>query len=278
MSSEILNIEALNKSFVNTVKIFNKNKKEKNFIINDFDMFVPRNSISALIGGNGAGKTTLFNIISGFMKPDSGEINYYITNNGKKIEPLIDKKPHEITKLGIGRMFQDTHIFPEMTVLENMMISDEKKFGENPYISLFLQHKLKKIENERKKEAEEIFKELFGYNNHLWAKRNDLASTLSYGQQRLLALARLFMGEYKLILLDEPTSGVNPKLILKILVIIKKLNKEKNVTILLIEHNMKVVMEIADFCNFMSHGKRTAFGTPEDVLGDDTVRKNYLGI
>jgi branched-chain amino acid transport system ATP-binding protein len=175
-------------------------------------------------------------------------------------------------------MFQDTHIFPEMTVLENMLIADKRKYGEQPFISLFKSKKSQRIEKERIDAAKSIFYELFGEDNTLWNKRNEAAGVLSYGQQRLLGLARIFMGNYKLVLLDEPTSGINPQLIAKILEIIKKMVKEKDMAVLLIEHNMKVVLDIADFCSFMSHGKITAFGTPDDVLGNDAVRKDYLGI
>lgn len=277
MIEDILKIESLSKSFVKNRQKINGKDDERYYIIDNLSFEIPKDSITALIGGNGAGKTTLFNLISGFMRPDAGEILYYGKDNGKP-ENLEWEKPHKITMKGIGRMFQDTHIFPEMTVLENMLIADKRKYGEQPFISLFKSKKSQRIEKERIDAAKSIFCELFGEDNTLWNKRNEAAGTLSYGQQRLLGLARIFMGNYKLVLLDEPTSGINPQLIVKILEIIRKMVKEKNMTVLLIEHNMKVVLDIADFCSFMSHGKITAFGTPDDVLGNDAVRKDYLGI
>ena len=276
MEEIILQVDSLKKSFVrNIINKRGEEADERFFIIDDLNLFIPKGKITALIGGNGAGKTTLFNIISGFIEADSGDVVFQ--GNPKEIS-LLKLPPHKITRLGIGRMFQDSHIFQGMTVLENMLIADHNNFGEMPFVSLFKNKKDYEIEKQRMAKAREIFNELFGENNPFWQKRNDLAGTLSFGQQRLLGLARLFMGNYKLVLLDEPTAGVNPKIIKQILNIIRKLVNEKGITVFLIEHNMKVVLELADFCSFMSHGKITAFGTPSDVIGNDEVRKTYLGM
>ncbi len=276
MEEIILQVDSLKKSFVrNIIDRRGEEADERFFIIDDLNLLIPKGKITALIGGNGAGKTTLFNIISGFVEADSGDVLFQ--GNPKEIS-LLKLPPHKITRLGIGRMFQDNHIFQGMTILENMLIADHNDFGELPFVSLFKNKKDKEIEAQRIAKSREIFDELFGNNNPFWQKRNELAGTLSFGQQRLLGLARLFMGNYKLVLLDEPTAGVNPEIIKQILNIIRKLVKEKEMTVFLIEHNMKVVLEIADFCSFMSHGKITAFGTPEDVIGNDEVRKTYLGM
>lgn len=276
MHENILHIEDIKLAYVrNILNKRGEQQDERFYIIDDLDLMVPRGKITALIGGNGAGKTTLFNIISGFVHPESGKIIYHGNSKPAKI---IGKKPYKITRLGIGRMFQDNHIFPEMSVLENMLIADSNDFGETPFISLFLNGRNEWAENKRKKEAEDIFIDLFGKDNPFWEKRHQPANLLSYGQQRLLGLARLFMGEYNLVLLDEPTAGVNPKIIRQAMEIIRRMVEEKGMTIFLIEHNMKVVLDVADFCSFMSHGKITAFGTPEDVIGNDKVRKTYLGI
>ena len=276
MNENVLQIEDIKLAYVrNIINKRGEQQDERFYIIDDLDLMVPRGKITALIGGNGAGKTTLFNIISGFVHPESGKILFHSNSIPVKI---LGRKPHKITRLGIGRMFQDNHIFPEMSVLENMLIADNNNFGEAPFISLFLSKKNARIENERKKKAQEIFNELFGKDNPFWKKRHHSAGDLSYGQQRLLGLARLFMGEYDLVLLDEPTAGVNPQIIKQAMNIIRRMVEEKGMTVFLIEHNMKVVLEVADFCSFMSHGKITAFGTAEDVLGDDEVRKTYLGV
>ena len=270
----ILEIESVVKSFSrNIINVRGVEEDERFYIIDDLSLTVPLRKITALIGGNGAGKTTLFNVISGFVPADSGKVFFY---NQRKIK-LMDLQPYKITRLGIGRLFQDNHIFLNMTVLDNMLIADSNRYGELPFISLCYPKRNRSFENERIQKAKKVFRELFGDSNPFWGKRNDPASSLSYGQQRLLGLARLFMGEYSLVLLDETTSGINPDLIKDILKIIKKMVEEKGVTVFLIEHNMKFVLQIAHFCSFMSDGKVMAFGTPKDVIGDDEVRITYLG-
>ena len=275
MNNDVLKIEDLNKSF--TKNIINKRGKEENErfnIIDELDLFIPEGKITTLIGGNGAGKTTLFNIISRFTEADSGRIHFH---NNQWLN-ILKQPAHKLKHIGIGRLFQDNHIFQQMTVLENMLIADDSEWGERPFTSLFNAKKNKDIEKIRTKKVKIIFSEIFGIENPFWQKRNDLASSLSFGQQRLLGLARLFMGDYKLVLLDEPTAGVNPELVKKICEIIKSMVEKKGLTVFLIEHNMKVVLEIADFCSFMSHGKITAFGSPKDVIGDENVRRTYLGM
>ena len=273
-SEYILEIESVTKGFSkNIVNLRGEEDNERFNIIDELSLMVPKNKVTALIGGNGAGKTTLFNVISGFIDADSGNIFF---SNKERIN-LIGLQPHCITRFGIGRLFQDNHIFLGMTVLENMMIADSNRYGELPFISMFSPKKNQDSEDNRTQKAKDIFQELFGASNPFWGKRDDPTDSLSFGQQRLLGLARLFMGDYSLILLDEPTSGINPNLVRDILGIIKKMVAEKEISIFLIEHNMRFVLEIADFCNFMSHGCITAFGTPKDVIGDNEVRKTYLG-
>lgn len=275
-SSCILELDSITKSYVrNIVNVRGELQDERFYIIDDLDLDVPKGKITALIGGNGAGKTTLFNIISGLLMTDSGNISYQA---GILPKSIIGLQNYQIARLGIGRMFQDNHIFQEMTVLDNMLVADSDNFGEIPFVSLFKKSKSFKAEKRRTDKACEIFNQLFGSYKDLWDKRDYLAKDLSYGQQRLLGLARLFMGKYDLVLLDEPTAGVNPAIIENIKQVINKMVSEKNMSVFLIEHNMKVVLDLANFCSFMSHGKITAFGTPDDVIGDVEVRKTYLGI
>ena len=275
MNDIILQIDSLTKSFVrNTINLRGESEDERFNIIDNLNLIVPQGEITALIGGNGAGKTTLFNIISGFLPADAGDIIY---RNNKHNINLKYLPSYKIAGSGIGRMFQDNHIFPGMSVLENMLLADSSSFGELPFLSIFKAKISNKIEQKRIDKARNIFIDLFGKDNPFWGKRNDTANSLSYGQQRLLGLARLFMGNYDLVLLDEPTSGVNLQIIKQAMAIVRRMVKERGVTVFLIEHNMKVVLELADFCNFMSHGKITAFGTPDDILGNDQVRKTYLG-
>ncbi len=276
MDDIILQIEGVKKSFVrNIINVRGQEEDERFYIVDDLDLMIPRAKITALIGGNGAGKTTLFNIISGLMRAETGDIRYQTGSQHKSIKNL---KPYKITRLGIGRLFQDNHIFHEMSVLENMLIADADFFGEVPFISLWKSKRTRNVEARRIEKVEAVFSSLFGEENPFWEKRFQLAKELSFGQQRLLGLARLFMGTYQLVLLDEPTAGVNPQIIKQSMAIIKSMVEERGMTVFLIEHNMKVVLDVADFCSFMSHGKVTAFGTPDDVIGNDEVRKTYLGM
>jgi ABC-type branched-subunit amino acid transport system ATPase component len=275
-NDDILNIISVKKSFFKkTLNGGGEEFDEQYYALDTKRLAVEKGKVTALIGGNGAGKTTLFNIISGFEKPDAGEIIY--SPNGISTN-LKDKKPFEVSKLGIGRMFQDNHIFHNMSVLENMLVADSNSFGEYPFISMLFKKKDNKMEESRTEKAKTIFQDLFGNNNPFWNKRHEAAGRLSYGQQRLLGLARLLMGDYKILLLDEPTSGVNPSTIRKCVEIINYFVEEKGLSIFLIEHNMQVVLEISNWCYFLSHGKEVAFGYADEVLNNDDVRKTYLGI
>ncbi len=232
--------------------------------------------ITSLIGPNGAGKTTLFNLISGFLKPDDGEIvlenRRWMMDDGGLQEVRIDRMtPYEIARLGIGRLFQDVRIFKKMNCIDNI-VTGRRIAGENPLEALFLRKKVKLDEDIAIKEAEEIL-EFVG----LKEKERIFAEDLSYGQQKLLSIARLLYGDFDILLLDEPTAGVNPAMIEKILEVIKNLAKT-NKTIIIIEHNMNVVYRISDWVYFMNEGSIVAFGLPDEVLGNEEVRRIYIGL
>lgn len=268
----ILHIESISKTFNSNRIIRNVNEDDNKHLLNNFSLFVKSGEITALIGGNGSGKTTLFNIISGFTKADSGRIYF---ENGKRNE-ISSMQPHQISRLGIGRMFQDNHIFPEMSILDNMLIADDNLFGEKAFVSLFNPKKNRSTELKRREEAEMIFNTLFGESNSFLRKLNEKAKSLSYGQQRLLGIARLMMAGNKILLLDEPTAGVNPQTIDRISVAIRRMVTDFNLTIFLIEHNMRFISEIADTCAFISNGRIEVQGSPELVLNNEYVRKTYL--
>lgn len=275
MSKDILTIRSLTKSFSRRIKNPEGiDENEQYWVINQLFLNVPKGKVIALIGGNGAGKTTLFNIISGFVKPDKGSISYSI--NDKTVE-LLNLAPHRIASLNIGRMFQDNHVFPEMSVLDNMLIADNLHLGEKPFMPLIFWKRIKQDESVRLAKVQAIFRNLFGNDNTFWEKRESLAGSLSYGQQRLLGLARLFMRDYNLLLLDEPSAGVNPEVIEQIKILIRNFTHNGQ-TVILIEHNLEVVQDIADFCCFMDQGRITLMGTPEDVIGNNEVKKSYLGL
>ncbi len=270
----ILNIESLTKAYSSSYKEPHGGMgSEQHIIVNEVSFQIPKGEVVALIGGNGAGKTTLFNIISGFVNPDKGNIRFYDESSETE---LLRLTPEHRTNLGIGRMFQDNHIFPEMNVLDNMLVADATHKCDKPFANIFFKKKCKKKENERTDKARDIFTKLFGESNDFWTKRFDLAGNLSYGQQRLLGLARLFMRDYKLLLLDEPTAGVNPEIVKQIINIIRKLS-DQGQTVFLIEHNVVVVEEVAGFCLFMDEGRMLFKGRTKEVFEKEEVKKSFIG-
>lgn len=221
---------------------------------------VEEGSITGLIGPNGAGKTTLFNIISGFEKPTLGNIYF----EGMDISTL---EPYDIVALGLCRTFQITRLFPNLTCLENIMVS---KKVPNSYMEILGEV----VESDGllvKRSVE--FLELVG----LLEKKNILARNISYGQQKLLELARTLATEPRLLLLDEPLAGVNPKMIETIKRKIREIKKAGH-TILLIEHNLSAVMELCDKVVVLDHGEKLAEGRPAAVRANRQVIGAYLGV
>jgi len=266
MKKIILSIRHISKSFYSKTS-------GNNYILKNLDLDIGRNQITALIGGNGTGKTTLFNIISRFVEPDNPK-NAKILYNDKN---LLTYNAYQLASLGIGRLFQDAHIFPDLSILENMLVADADMYGEKPFENILFSKKVRFKEKERTEKAVSILNELFGKKSIFVEQTHLPAGNLSYGQQRLLGLARLMMGDYQLILLDEPTAGVNIKLNDKISEIILLL-KEKGKTVFLIEHNMAFVRKIADETAFMDKQKILLKGKTSEVLDNENVQKNYLGI
>ena len=225
---------------------------------------VEPNTITGLIGPNGSGKSTLFNLISRFYNKDRGEIYF----KGKKIEGI---EPYKVAMLGIGRTFQISEVPEKMTVLENLLLAPKNQLGEGIF-SVFLHHLKIKKENEKLlKNAYDILEVIQLYN-----LRNEYAGNLSGGQKKLLSLGRILMSDPALLLLDEPTAGVNPTLVKDLMVAIKNLRDEKGVTILLVEHNMKVISEICDRVIVLDFGKKIAEGTPEEIQRNEEVLEAYL--
>ncbi|MDR1897949.1 MAG: ATP-binding cassette domain-containing protein [Prevotellaceae bacterium] len=248
-------------------------------ILDSLNLCVERGKITALVGGNGTGKTTLFNIISGFQKDCSGEIVF----NDKKINTL---SPSGIARQGIGRLFQGKSLLPDLTLLENMKLhaSTLTEFktpkglrDETPFAYLFRSKRQREIENTKEARAIEVLNNLFGNENKYLEMLHTLGSDFSYGEQRLLSLAGLFMGSYSLLLLDEPTAGVNPVYIEQIRRIIRQMAGEGK-TILLIEHNMQFVRDIADKVVYLDNGKIQFEGTATEVLNNQEVKNSYLGV
>ncbi len=232
--------------------------------VNDVTLDIPDGSIFGLIGPNGAGKTTLFNLISGVYKPTSGKIYF----GGKQIEGTT---PYKINELGIARTYQNINLFKKMTALENVMVGCHTKSNSGIFDSII---KTKKHKNEEKailEKSMEILKSM-----GLEDKANLKASNLSYGEQRRLEIARAMASEPKLILLDEPAAGMNANEKLELNETIKKINK-LGITVLLVEHDMKVVMNICDTVCVLNYGKKLCVGDPDYVTSNDEVIEAYLG-
>ena len=279
MSDIILNIEGITKTFARKIKSGNgQDGTEINTVLDNFYLSVEKGKVTALIGGNGSGKTTLFNIITGLIPANSGNIQFL---NGES-NSLINMTPHKIARLGVGRLFQDAHIFRELSILDNMLLADSSRYGEGPFISVFAHNKVKIMEKSRLEKVEKIFSDLFEDDKTLYDKfllnLSEPARNLSYGQQRLLAISRLFMSQNnKLLLLDEPSSGVSPAMLDRITYIIRRV-VEQGMTVFLIEHNMRFMAKISYTCAFLDSGKVELVGKPVEIMNNDLVKKQYLGI
>lgn len=232
--------------------------------VNGCSFSVAEGSITGLIGPNGAGKTTAFNIVTGFIPADSGTISF----RGERIDGLA---PHSIFEKGIARTFQIPRELRLMTVLENLMIVPGAQAGERFWNAWFRPGSVRRDEAAIARRAREIleFVELI----HL---ENELAANLSVGQKKLLELARVLMADPAMILLDEPTAGVNPTLMNKLAGFIKTLRDEGK-TFLLIEHNMELIADLCDTVIVMNNGRQLVEGRPDEVRSHPEVLEAYLG-
>lgn len=233
--------------------------------VDDVSLEFEAGKTTALIGPNGAGKTTLFHLITGALRCDAGRILL----RGERIDGLA---PWQTARKGIGRLFQDIRVFRNLTVLENAMSGFKSQLGENPLLSIVRRSAVARQELLLSSEARNWLNTV-----GLASYTSNLAEELSYGQQKLLALARLFATGSDVLLLDEPTAGINPHTMKKILALIQQ-QTEAGKTVVIIEHNMNVVIEIADWVYFMDEGQVSAFGLPNEVLGDSSIRATYLGL
>lgn len=224
----------------------------------DISIVVPKGKITGLIGPNGSGKTTLFNSIVGFHPIDAGSIKF----EGQEISRLPVQK---IARLGLLRTFQQTRIYGKMNCVENMLISiPHRKMG---FWDMFANHQ--KADHEKAGRLLDFV--------GLYEKRMLRAGSLSFGQQKLLEFAMALMNEPTVLLLDEPTAGINPTLINGLIDRLKRANTEFGITLLIIEHNMRVIMNMADNIYCLAHGELLAHGTPGQIQNDQRVIDAYLG-
>ena len=224
----------------------------------DISIQVPEGKIIGLIGPNGSGKTTLFNSIVGFHPVDTGSIRF----QGREITQMIVP---EIARLGMLRTFQQTRIYGKMTCVQNMLISI-------PHRNTDITHMFAKFPPDVMEKADSLL-EFVG----LYSKRKLMAGDLSFGQQKLLEFAMALMNDPKLLLLDEPTAGINPTLINGLIDRLKRANADFGITLLVIEHNMRVIMNLAEHIYCLAHGEMLAEGAPEDIQNDQRVIDAYLG-
>ncbi len=234
--------------------------------VNDVSFSIPRRSIVSLIGPNGAGKTTFFNILTGLYKPTLGRVSFDDTN-------ITSGRPDKIMALGVARTFQNIRLFGTMTALENVMVGQHSRMKAGLFGSILRPPWVRGEEQRVREKAAEMLE----YVGLKPSSHDQLATNLAYGDQRRVEIARALASEPKLLLLDEPTAGMNPQESDALTRFMERLRDERGLAILLIEHDMKVVMGVSEHVTVLDHGEKISEGDPQTVRTDPQVVEAYLG-
>lgn len=276
MSENVLKLENITMQFGGVIAV------------NDLSLEVNKGEIVSLIGPNGAGKTTVFNVVTGVYEPTNGAIYYdgkkiisnhpqgkmkklYAGNDPKKFPDVITQTPDKITRMGVARTFQNIRLFKTMTVFENVLVAKHMLRHSNVFSVTF---RLNKAEEKKMREDTDALLALLGLDD----VRDELATSLPYGKQRYLEIARALATHPKLLLLDEPAAGMNPQETLELTEFIHDIRKKFDLTILMIEHHMNMVMDISDRIYVIDFGKMIAKGVPEEIQNNEVVIQAYLGV
>ena len=227
---------------------------------------VPARSIVSIIGPNGAGKTTFFNMLTGLYRPSLGSVIF----DGKNV---TTRRPDQITALGVARTFQNIRLFGTMSAVENVLVGQHARLRATVFGSIFRTPRVRHEERDGEKKS----RELLSYVGVNARRHDDAASFLSYGDQRRVEIARALASDPKLLLLDEPTAGMNPQESDDLTSFMRKLRDERGITIVLIEHDMKVVMSVSEHVTVLDHGTKIAEGDPVTVRANPAVVEAYLG-
>ncbi len=233
--------------------------------VRDFDIEVPEGALHGLIGPNGAGKTTVFNMVTGLYPVSGGDVEF-------EGQAIVGMEPHRITQLGIARTFQNIRVFPNLTVLDNVRIAYHSHAGYGLADAVFRTRQFERKERELTERTQD-FLAVFG----LADLQDEVASSLPYGQQRRLEIARALAADPKLLLLDEPAAGMNPQETFELMDLIHFIRDRFDLTILLIEHQMRVVMGICEWITVMDFGEVIARGTAREIQTNREVIEAYLG-